>query len=86
MKLFGYCLTIFSIVFVIIFQALKIDSLFREGNFIYEKQINILKRIKEIEVKQSLDIQESRTREGLLLKEVGLLQYQIDVLTEKELK
>lgn len=34
----------------------------------------------------NLDIQESRKREDLLSKQIKLLSYQIDVLTQKELE
>lgn len=41
-------------------------------------------KTQQLAATEALDIKESRTREDLLLKEASLLQYQIDVIIQKE--
>lgn len=64
--------------FLIIIGILLVWSL-TEGYIAY-------KELKSQIITQKLDITESRKREDLLLQQVKLLQYQVDILSTKDLK
>lgn len=65
----------------------RIDDQYEQNQIEEDQRINrVLKEIYNSLVQSGADIAESRKREDLLNQEVHLLQYQIDVLTNKDAK